>query len=511
MTEDSGATERAQLSVGRLLARNTVINVAGQLIVLLLAFLAVPLLIDRLGTARFGVLALAWVLIGYVGLLDLGLGRALTALASNRLGTGRPLEVRPLFWTATGLMVAGGMVSGIVLAGISPWLVGSVLNVPERFEHETLVSFYLLSLSLPVVIGSLGLKGILEAHQRFDLVNAIQVPMSALAYIGPVLVLQFTSGLPAVVAMVVLTRFLGFGLNLVFALRAVPTLRGEARMKMWAVRELLGFGGWVTVSNIVAPIMQHLDRLFVGALVSVSAVTYYATPYEVVRRMWIVSFSVASVLFPAFALTRVNEPQRTARLFGVGNRAIFFVMFPVALIVVTLSQEVLSLWLGADFAAKSEVVMQLLAVGVFANALAQVPFGLIQSGRPDLTVAVSVAELPIFLGAFVALTNAFGIEGAAIAWTGRQIVDAVALHALAGWLHPPVRSTSIMIGLGGIMALAAFAIAFQLGEITVKFGFLAAALTVFSIAAWTKLLAADERAALQGRVRMGVARGAERV
>ena len=47
---------------------------------------------------------------------------------------------------------------------------------------------------------------------------------------------------------------------------------------------LLRFGGWMTVSNIVGPLMVTLDRFLIGALISVSAVAYYATPYEVVSQ-----------------------------------------------------------------------------------------------------------------------------------------------------------------------------------------------------------------------------------
>ena len=62
------------LTSGRLLARNMIFNFAGQAAPLLVALFAIPLLIDGLGTARFGVLALAWIVIGYFSFFVLGLG-----------------------------------------------------------------------------------------------------------------------------------------------------------------------------------------------------------------------------------------------------------------------------------------------------------------------------------------------------------------------------------------------------------------------------------------------------
>ena len=89
MSERPDQATRSRLSSGRLLARNTALSFFGQGATLLMAFLAVPLLIDGLGIARFGVLALAWVVFSYASFLDLGLGRALTKLTAERLGAGR--------------------------------------------------------------------------------------------------------------------------------------------------------------------------------------------------------------------------------------------------------------------------------------------------------------------------------------------------------------------------------------------------------------------------------------
>src|SRR5918998_2593407 len=99
----------SNLTSGRLLARNTIFNFAGQAAPLLVALVAIPLLIEGLGTDRFGVLTLAWIVIGYFSLFDLGLGRALTKLVAERLGTGREDEVPDLVWTGLALMIALGL------------------------------------------------------------------------------------------------------------------------------------------------------------------------------------------------------------------------------------------------------------------------------------------------------------------------------------------------------------------------------------------------------------------
>ena len=80
----------------------------------------------------------------------------------------------------------------------------------------------MLALSVPVVVGGTAIRGYLEAHQRFDLTNAILVPATLLSYLGPLAVLQFTQSLPAVISTVVASRFLAAAAALVMCLRDHP-------------------------------------------------------------------------------------------------------------------------------------------------------------------------------------------------------------------------------------------------------------------------------------------------
>ena len=148
---------------------------------------------------------------------------------------------------------------------------------------------------------------------------------------------------------------------------------------------LLRFGSWMTVSDLVGPLMVTLDRFVIGSLLSVAAVAYYTTPYEIIRKLWLIPSSLLGVMFPAFSTTFVRDPDRTAQLYGRSVRyLLFLVMFPLILLIVALAQDGLKVWLGADFAQHSFRVLQWLAIGVFINGLASVPFAVVQgAGRPS--------------------------------------------------------------------------------------------------------------------------------
>ena len=486
------------LTGGRLLARNTIWNLVGSGAPMIVAVFCIPILIRGLGHDRFGVLTLAWALIGYASLFDLGLGRALTQLVAKKLGAGEDREIPALVWTSLLLMLLLGVLGAAVVGLLSPWLVHRVLNVPGDLQRETVQSFLLLALSIPVVISTAGLRGLLEAHQRFGLINALRIPMGIFTFAGPLLALPFSKSLVPVVATLLAGRILAWAAHLLLCLRVVPELGRTISWERSTVGPLLRFGGWMTVTNIVSPLMVTLDRFLIGALASMAAVAYYATPYEVVTKFLLLPGAFMAVMFPAFSAGFPQDGQRTALLFGRSVKSLFLALFPLMLCTVALAQDGLKLWLGAEFAQHSYRVLQLLAVGVFINSLALVPFTLLQgAGRPDLTATLHLIELPLYLGLLWWLISTRGIEGAAIAWTARVAVDAIFLFGLAKRYLANKSRVRLGTVLLPAMALLILALAAWIQGPVVKGFFLLGTILCFVLVAWFQVLTPEERTLAQ--------------
>jgi O-antigen/teichoic acid export membrane protein len=493
------AGQNLHLTSGRLLARNTVWNLLGNGAPLLVAVFSIPILIQTLGKDRFGILALAWALIGYASLFDIGLGRALTQLVARKLGAGEEREIPALVWTSLLLMLALGASGAVVVFAISPWLVHRVLKVPEVLQPETLRAFYLLGLSIPLVIVTAGLRGLLEAHQRFKLVNFLRIPMGVFTFVGPLLVLPFSNGLVPVVGILVAGRFAGCMAHAWVCSGVVPELHRRISWQSSSVGPLLRFGGWMTVTNIIGPLMVTSDRFLIGALVSVTAVAYYATPFEVVSKLLLVPIGVVGVMFPAFSVSFANDRNRTALLYGRSVKYILLALFPITLLIVALAHNGLALWLGADFAGHSTHVAQWLAIGVLANGLALVPISFVQGiGRPDLTAKLHLIELPLYFGMLCWLIRADGIEGAAIAWTARTVFDALALFLMAKRFLPA--SSPMAARTKGLLAaaLATLALAVLPQQGALKSAFLIVAILGFVVVTWFLVLTPEERSLAQG-------------
>jgi O-antigen/teichoic acid export membrane protein len=416
------------LTSGGLLARNTIWNLVGNGAPLIVALFSIPILIHGLGKDRFGVLALAWALIGYASLFDIGLGRALTQLVAKKLGSGDDHDVPRLVWTSLLLMLLLGLVGAAAIVVISPWLVRHALKIPEALQSESLRAFYLLGLSVPVVIVTAGLRGLLEAHQRFKLVNALRIPIGVFTFVGPLLVLPFSRSLLPVVGILVVGRFAGCFAHLLACFRVVPELRQRVAWHGPSAGPLLRFGGWMTVSNIVGPLMVSVDRFFIAGFVSVAAVTYYATPFEVVTKLWVVSTAISGVMFPAFSLCGALSSDRTSILYRRTMKYTVAILVGLTTILLFGARAGLSLWLGPDFAAQSFRITQLLLIGTCALGIAALPFALIQGlGRPDIPAKLNLVEIPLYLGVLYWSVRNFGVVGAATTWMLRATIDGLLL------------------------------------------------------------------------------------
>jgi len=479
---------------GRRLARNVLWNLLGNGMPLLVAIVAIPILIEGLGTERFGVLTLAWMVVGYFGLFDLGLGRALTKLVAERLGKGSEAEIPALVWTSMSLMTMLGALGAVFVAVLSPWLVGSVLKIPSGLQPETLTAFYLLAASIPIVISSTGLRGILEAHQRFGLVNAVRIPLGILTFLGPLVVLPFSSSLAPVVAVLVIGRLISWCVYASACLYVEPALRHSVNIRPALVKSLISLGGWMTVSNVIGPLMIYMDRFLIGVMVSMTAVAYYATPYDVVTKLWIIPGALMGVMFPAFAAALAQDRERAAHLFSRAVSYIFLSLFPVALIIIIFADEGLTLWLGSEFANNSMLVLQLLTIGVFINSHSRVPFGLVQSaGRPDLTAKLHLIELPFYLLILWWLVDVYGIVGAAITWVIRVAVDTIFLFAMVQRIMPTISPFAMRPLLIAGMAMLALVLAPVIPVFAMKGWYLMLVLLIFGRITWSVILTTIER------------------
>jgi O-antigen/teichoic acid export membrane protein len=402
-------------------------NAAGNVLPLAAALVALPVLARLAGTERLGLLGLAWTLIGYLGLLDFGLSRIVVrrvarATTEQALSEEAELVVRLCIALGVGVIPVALLI-GLVL---SP----AVLTSATLGADEVRPALWLLLGALPAVIVTGVLRGVLEGQQRFATANAVKVVLGLWSFGAPALVAVWSPTLPALVGAVVLGRVAGVLVHAV----VIRGFLAQRRHGAWpAVGPLLREGGWLTVSNVVGPLMVTFDRFAIAAVLSASAVAYYMVPQEFALRVLTVpSMALSATAFPMLARRSLDSVSHGQDFAGRSVMAALVLSLPPALLMAAAAEPVLRIWMGANFARASAAPAAILAVGLFANCVAQIPFtALLAAGRADVTGRVHLIEVPAYL-ALLALGLALGgITGAACAWTVRTAIDALVMFWLA--------------------------------------------------------------------------------
>jgi O-antigen/teichoic acid export membrane protein len=410
---------------GKKITRDITYNFIGLGLPLIFALILIPPLIKGFGEDRFGILNLVWMVIGYFSFFDLGIGRTLTKIVAEKIGLERINEIPQVVWTSLILMTGVSLIGMLLLFFLSPLLVYQILNISPALQEETLSTFYLLALAIPVISTSAGLRGILEAHQQFGVLNIIRVGLGILTFLGPLICLFFTNSLFWVVVILIFIRVLVWIIYMSYCFRLNSDLKRNFGFSRKDVKPILKLSGWITVSNTVAPLIIYSDRFLIGAILSTAAITYYATPFEFVSRLLLIPTALISVLFPVFSINYIKNPEFVRRLFLTGTKFVFIFLYPIVIAISTFAFEGIELWLGSNFAQNSSLVLQFLAWGVLFNGLAFIPFTFLQSsGKAHITGTIHLVELPIYLTLIWLGIKYYGINGAAFIWLFRMIVDA---------------------------------------------------------------------------------------
>jgi O-antigen/teichoic acid export membrane protein len=197
--------------------------------------------------------------------------------------------------------------------------------------------------------------------------------------------------------------------------------------------QLLSFGGWVTITSFVGPMMVILDRFIIGALSGAKAVAYYTVPFQLGERSTLISNSLGSALFPRLASATQLERHH---LVYEGLSTLAVIMTPLIAAGVFFMETFLTLWIDPTFALHSSLSGQILLLGFWVNGFARIVFAQLQaSGRPDLVAKCHMFEvIPYFVILYLSLTQ-FGLFGAAMAFSLRVVFDFILLARLADILQ----------------------------------------------------------------------------
>ena len=425
--------------------KNTIYNLLGAALSLGLTFFLTPIYLRLIGEARYGVLAVAWLLLGYFGLFDLGLGRATAQRIASIVGSASSTQRALIFWTAFGMNCSLGALGGLIIWPLATYFFGNFFNVDIALQPELFAAIPWLILAVPLATLSGVLTGALQGRAQFLELNIIAVFGSALAQLLPfIFVWMHGPDLGWILFAVILSRLVT--LALLFSRCSVHVFHGQAPIfSRTLARDLLRFGGWVTVTSLVGPMMVLFDRFVIGATLGAKAVTHYTVPFQLAESSTLLPSALTTAIFPRLVAADASEARQLAK---IAIRSLAVLMTPLTLLGVLLVEPFLRWWLSSEFALNAGLSAQILLLGFWFNAFAGIPYALLQAaGRPDIVARCHLGELfPYLLLLYIGL-HFWGLPGAAVVFGLRTFVDCALLMWFAGIFQSGAKALKTPIAL----------------------------------------------------------------
>lgn len=427
---------------------STLANIAGSLVPIVIQLVTIPIYLRIIGTERYGTLSLVWLLLGYFGLFDLGLGRAVaSAVAQSHADLKKQAQI---FWAGSILSLVAGILGAAALYFVGSQLFKHVLNVSAEMLRETNQSLPLIALTLPIATFMSALSGGLQGRQAFILLNAVQLSGMILYQLLPLFAaILVSNSLETLILAAIVGRMFSLVALCAICFPRFPFSEAKNIERADAAR-LLSYGGWATVTGAIAPLLTVVDRFVIGVYIGMSAVGLYSIPYGLMTRLAVLPTSLQVSLFPRYAMASEGDSR------SIVTKSIHLqsmIMTPIIVAAIGFIRIFLEIWIGEEHTTVVAPIAEIFLFGLWFNTLAYIPFSFLQGrGRPDIPAKLHFVELLIYVPTLFALTIWFGLIGAAFAWTLRAVLDAVLLFVV---VRPEIDRGRLLLS-GGWVALALF-------------------------------------------------------
>jgi O-antigen/teichoic acid export membrane protein len=394
--------------------KNSYWNILAIVVSSIVAIPALGLLARILGVELFGVFTLMFSFIGYASVFDMGISRALVRCIS--INRNSASDIKEYLFIASAFVFVISLFIGVLIYLFRLEIVG-IFNVTDAVRIDVTNSLFYVSFSVPFLLLNIVWQSYLEGLERFKELSLLKVLANILLSVIPFVFVFYYRTIDMAVAGLVLARILSFFIFFGYAYRS---LFNEAEYKVLnfdKLNELFKFGGWLTVSNLISPLMVYFDRFVLTSTVGATSVALYTAPAEILSKMQMIPSAISKAIFPKLSSNMDREVVKYSFiLMGI-------VALGLAIPLFIFSSWVLEVWLGQGYEGAS-LTLRILLVGFIFNALAQIPYTCIQArGYSNITARVHLAEVFPYFVILYFLVSSYSYLGAAVAWTARVIID----------------------------------------------------------------------------------------
>lgn len=400
----------------KILSKNAIFNFLAYAINVIVVFISIPLFAIYLGTINYGLYFLFIGLIGYYSIFDFGFSQAVTKFVSEYCSDESNKEINSIITSSFVVNFAIGFIVFCVVFLFSDYIL-NFLNVPPT-------SFQIAKTSLIITAIAFFLSGIysvfisvFQGLLRYDITSKLNIFFSIFSNIAAIILLVLGFSLSEVILNYLLFVLICIIISYYLLKKILPNFVFTRNNLIPTSKRLFNFSFFVFANKLSNLINTNLLQFFLSSFYSPAVVPYYMVPMKLVNLIQGAIANFSNVIFPYSSnLNAKNMSDSIKNLFTKSTKIIFSSSFPMYVFMCFYAFEILAVWMGADFAIKSQVVLIFLTLAYFLSGITIAPTNILNGmGYSKFVGILSLILLPINLILQIILIKFYSYYGAAIA------------------------------------------------------------------------------------------------
>jgi O-antigen/teichoic acid export membrane protein len=426
-------------------------------------FFLSPYVVHTLGNTAYGVWVLLGSLVGYMGLLDLGVRSAVMRYVARHHARVEDAEAGTVTSSAVVIFSIAGLIA-ITASVVIAVLLDRLFQVPPELLGVARVVVILGGLNVAVALVSGVFGGVVAALQRFDLNSILEIGIGAIRAVVIVLALGAGWGLLALSLIQLACTVARAAAQYGMVRRLYPELRYRFQgLRRDEVRKIFSFSIYSSLLHISGALIFSADSVVIGAFLPVATIAFFAIGATLTDYTRTVISSISQTITPrASALDGVGAGGELARVLLKAGAVASLVVLPITITFLVRGPSFIGLWMGPAYAGPSGQVLRVLAAALMLAAARQVVMSsMIGLNQHRQLVPFYILEGVLNLGLSVYWIRSWGILGVAL---GTAIPNVVTTVLIVPWvvqrvLRLPIATTATELWIRPLLAMVPFAAA----------------------------------------------------
>lgn len=412
----------------RRLIKNTLWNIGGTVWTFIFQLMLFPYIVHKMGDEKYGVWSITWILLTCFGFLELGAGTASTKYLAEFFATKDYEKANRTFWTSLYTSIFQGIVGALIIYLLASYIVMNFFTISNNIAPLAIKVIKISSLGLILSFAFASINSVSCALQKFHISNKIIASVNSIQLIGAAIILWLKGDLIEIIYFYLIVK----AASIIIYYKITKKIMPHLKHYYWAKNEFIKifkYGSFVSINMILGTLIIQIEKLLIASLISVSAVTYYIIPYNVIAKFEALSLSISTALLPAISEIHSLKNYEAAKEILIKTNRILcsFAAFITGLMIIY-ANNFLTLWMGKEFSDKSTIIFQFLCISFYISMLSYIPQSFLRAiEKPHIPALYNIIEFIIYIPIAYLLIRKIGLTGAAISFGIKAFLDATLL------------------------------------------------------------------------------------